>query len=64
MAAVVGGGEDDKQEEEIVELPVATVSFLPSISLLPNPFCQCVLCTSGPTVLAKPNPLVTHRDTI
>lgn len=68
MAAVVGGGEEDnrKQEGGIVELPEATVRFLLSISLLPNPFSQCPLHTSGPAALTGLNPLVmyTHRDTI
>lgn len=58
MAAVVGGGEE-KQEGGIDDLSVATVRFLLSISLLPNPFSQCFQCTSGPAALTRPNPLVT-----
>ena len=60
MAAVVGGGEEDKRGKEggIVELPVATVRFLLGISLLPNPFSQCSLRTSGPAALTRPNPPV------
>lgn len=63
MAAVVGGGEEDKRGQGgIVELPVATVCFLQSISLLPNPFSQCSLRTSGPAALTRPNPLVIYTQ--
>lgn len=62
VAAVVGGGEEDKRAKEggIVELSVATVRFLLSISLLHNPFSQCSLCSSGPAALTRPNPSVTY----
>lgn len=62
VAAVVGGGEEDARRG-IAELPVATVRFLLSISLLFNPFSQCSLCTSGPAALTRPNPLVIYTHT-
>lgn len=56
---------DERGQEEggMVELSVATVHFLLSISLLPNPLSQCSLCTSGPAALTRHNPLdiYTHR---
>lgn len=49
-----GGGEDNGDEEGIAALPVARVGFsLPSISLLPNPSCQCSPRTSGPAVVSE-----------
>lgn len=54
--------EAKKKKKGTVELAVAAVRFLPSISLLPNPFCQCSLCTSGPAVLTRPNPQVVYKE--
>lgn len=56
------GEEKRRGEGGTVESPVATVGFLQSITLLPNPFSQYSLRASGPAALTRPNPLVTHTQ--